>query len=220
MIQPKDKTEDLLLSITKNCETLFEQTHTKPQETLEFEMVKSGEIFHFNPTIQIKEDWMIRLVSLEAYNSIFNITEENNNFEFYSRYLEDEFSYNQLKNKAAEVFGFSDITREELKHETFGLKIIETFIKFSTEKSQTDEYFLIFSDYVCSFFRDFESYLGSIVGLDEDDIQIVLKQYTSKIITYKIPPGAYTFEDLSILLSRGFIIDFEIRRRMRPNHKN
>ena len=31
-----NETQDLLLSITKNCETLFEQTHTKPQETLEF----------------------------------------------------------------------------------------------------------------------------------------------------------------------------------------
>ena len=34
MIRPKNQTEDLLLSITKNCETLIEQTHTKPQETL------------------------------------------------------------------------------------------------------------------------------------------------------------------------------------------
>ena len=27
MIRPKKETEDLLLSITMNCETLFEQTH-------------------------------------------------------------------------------------------------------------------------------------------------------------------------------------------------
>ena len=47
-----------------------------------------------------------------------------------------------------------------------------------------------------------------------------MKQDNSKFITYKIPPGAYTFKDLSIVLSRGFIIEFEIRGRMRPNHKH
>ena len=30
MVRPKNKTEDLLLSINKNCETINEQTHTKP----------------------------------------------------------------------------------------------------------------------------------------------------------------------------------------------
>ena len=39
MIQPKNQTEDLLLSITKNCETLINQTHGKPEETLEFKMI-------------------------------------------------------------------------------------------------------------------------------------------------------------------------------------
>ena len=33
MIQPKKETEDLLLSITKNCQTLIEQIHTRPKET-------------------------------------------------------------------------------------------------------------------------------------------------------------------------------------------
>ena len=77
-IRPKTQTEDLLLSITKNCEMLVERTHTKPQETLEFKMIKPKETFHFKPTIQVKGDWMIGLVDLEIYNSIYNITEENN----------------------------------------------------------------------------------------------------------------------------------------------
>ena len=54
MIRPKNQTEDLLISITKNCETLIKQTHRKPQETLEFKMVKPRETFHFNPPIQTK----------------------------------------------------------------------------------------------------------------------------------------------------------------------
>ena len=39
-IQPKNETEDLLLSITKNSEKLIEQTHRKPKEILEFKMVE------------------------------------------------------------------------------------------------------------------------------------------------------------------------------------
>ena len=81
MIHPKNETEDLLLSITKNCETLIDQTHKKSEETLEFKMIKPKETFNFNPPIQVKEDWMLGLIDLEVYNSIFNITEENNKFE-------------------------------------------------------------------------------------------------------------------------------------------
>ena len=45
MIRPKTETEDLLLSITKNCERLVHQTHRKPQETLELNMIKPREYF-------------------------------------------------------------------------------------------------------------------------------------------------------------------------------
>ena len=78
MIRPKNQTEDLLLSITKNCETLIEQTHRKAEETLDFKMIKSRETFRFKPPIQVEGDWMIGLIDLEVYNSIFNVTEEIN----------------------------------------------------------------------------------------------------------------------------------------------
>ena len=64
MITPKNETENLLLSITKNCETLIEQTHRNPEETLEFKMAKPRETFHFKPPIQVKGHWMIGLVDL------------------------------------------------------------------------------------------------------------------------------------------------------------
>ena len=51
MIRPKNETEDLLLSITKNSETLIKQTHRKAEETLEFKMIRPRETFHFNPSI-------------------------------------------------------------------------------------------------------------------------------------------------------------------------
>ena len=46
--------------------------------------------------------------------------------------------------------------------------------------------------YVRSPFRDFESYLRIVVGLDGEDIQFFLKQYKSHFITYELSPGIYT----------------------------
>ena len=93
MIRAKNRTKVLLLSITKNCETLINQTHRKAEETVEFKVIKPRETFHFNPPIQIKEDWMIELTYLEVYNSICKITEENNNFEFYTDLPDSELFF-------------------------------------------------------------------------------------------------------------------------------
>ena len=54
MIRPKNETEDLLLPISKNCETLVHQTHTRPQETLEFKPSEPRKTFHFNPLISVE----------------------------------------------------------------------------------------------------------------------------------------------------------------------
>ena len=43
-------------------------------------MIKPREKIHFKPTIQTKGDWMLGLTDLEVYNSIFNITKEDNKF--------------------------------------------------------------------------------------------------------------------------------------------
>ena len=49
-IRPKNETEDSLLSVTKNCEMLIEQTRRKPQETLEFKLAKPRKTFSSKPT--------------------------------------------------------------------------------------------------------------------------------------------------------------------------
>ena len=54
MIRPKNETENLLPSVFKNSESLIEQTHTKPQETLELKMIQSKQTFHFKPPIPIE----------------------------------------------------------------------------------------------------------------------------------------------------------------------
>ena len=175
MIIPKNKTEDLLLSISKNCETLIEQIHRKPEEVLEFNMTKSREIFHFTPPMGIKEDWMLGLTDLEVYNSIFNITEENNKFELY-RDTSDKFGLLELKDEHEEILDISHITSEHLDDEVLGPRIIDEFIKLSNEKKNTDGYMILLLGYSRSLFRYFESYLRIVVGLPEEDIQLILKE--------------------------------------------
>ena len=175
MIQPKNEIEDLLLSITKNCEKLVAQTHKKPEETLEFKMIKPKETFHFNPPIQVKEDWMLGLIDLEVYNSFFNITKENNKFELYTDTF-DEYSFEELKDEVEEILNIPEITDDHLEDETLAPRIAETYWKLRLHKTSHDGYIILLMGYARSPFRDFESYLRIVVGLEENDIQLILKQ--------------------------------------------
>ena len=195
MIQPKNETENLLLSITKNCEKLVEQTHRKPEETLEFKMLKPRETFHFYPPLHTKGDWMLGLIDLEVYHSIFNITKENNKFELYTDTF-DEFSIPELKDEVEEILNIPNITEDHLEDETLAPRIAETYWKLRSDKSKHDGYTILLTGYANSSFRDFESYLRIIIGLEEDDIQLILKQYNEKFVSYELDPGNYTIEDL------------------------
>ena len=62
---------------------VIKQTHTKPQETIEFKLTQARETFSFKTPTSNEGSWMIGLTSLEIYNSI-NITEQNNKFELYT----------------------------------------------------------------------------------------------------------------------------------------
>ena len=50
--------------------------------------------------------------------------------------------------------------------------------------------------YARSPFQGFESYLGIVIGLEGDNIQLILKQNIEKIATYELDPVNYTIEDL------------------------
>ena len=161
LIRPKNETENLLLSITKNCEKLIKQTHRKVEETLEFKMIKLRETFHFKPPIQEKGDWMIGLKDLEVYNSIFNITEENNKFELYK--FPDEksggVSYIKVRDEMEKDLDIEDITATGLQNEIIGPIIIEEYRKQVTKRKKNGQYMNFVAGYVSSVFQDFESYL-------------------------------------------------------------
>ena len=196
---------------------MIEQTHRKAEETLEFKMTKPTETFNFNPPIQIKGDCMIGLTDSEIYNSFHNINTINNKFELYTGPLDTELSYTTLKDKVAEVLGLSDFSSDDLENEILSPDIMKIYTSSSMEKSQTDVYYILLRRYLQSPFQDFESYLRILTGLNEDDIQLILKQYSSKFKTYNISPGVYTFKDIAVVLSIGFRTGFEIVRR--PDHE-
>ena len=159
-------------------------------------MNKSREIFHFKPSIQIQGDWMIGLTNLEVYNSIFNITEENNKFEIY-RDISNKVGFLELKDKLEEILNIPHITTEHLDDEILGPRIIDEYIKLSIEEKNRDGCMILLLGYTASPFRDFESYLRLLIGLDEEGIQLILKEYNSHFITYELTPGIYTIQDVS-----------------------
>ena len=199
MITPKNEIENLLLLITKNCEALIEQTHRKAEETLEFKMVKSRETFHFKPPIQINGNWMIGLTDLEVYNSIFNITKQNNKFKHYKSPDEKSggVTYEKVKNEIERDLDISDITATDLQDDITAPIIIEEYRKQVAKRMKDGQYMNILARYTSSVFQDFESFLRTEIDLVEDDIRLVLDEYNSSFITYELDSGIYTFKDIS-----------------------
>ena len=81
-----DKKESLLLNIAKSNPDIVGNTHSKPQETLEFKMTKQIESFSFDVPLEIPETWMMGVTSLEVYNTLYSITEKNNKLQSLSKY--------------------------------------------------------------------------------------------------------------------------------------
>ena len=81
-----DKKEFLLLDIAKSNQESVENTHSKPQDTLEFKMTKQKESFSFDVPLQLNEKWMMGVTSLEVYNTVYNITEKNNKLQILLKY--------------------------------------------------------------------------------------------------------------------------------------
>ena len=199
MMRPKNQTEDLLLSITKNCETLIEQNHRKAEEILEFKMVNPRETFHFKPPISIEGEGMIGLTDLEMYNSIFNITEENNNFKLY-RFPDEKaggVTYEKVRDEIEKDLGIKDITATDLEDDIIGPNIIEEYKKQVTKRMNDEQYMNILAIYTSSVFQDFESFLRTQIDLVEDDIKLVLDEYISNFITYELEPGIYSYRDFA-----------------------
>ena len=176
MLQPRNETEDSLLSISKTCETPIKQSYTKSEETLEFKLIKQRKTFHFNPPISIDGSLRFQLVSLEVYTSLFNMNQEKIKIELYTDTF-DEFSFTELTDEVEEILDISNITSEYLQDDIMGPCKNSTYRKLETEKRQTDGCIILIMGFARSPFRELESHLRIVVGLDEDDIKLILQQY-------------------------------------------
>ena len=130
---------------------------------------------------------------MEKYNSFFIIAEKNYKFELHTDNF-DDFSFTELEDELEEILSISDVTPSRLQHEIIGSRLIEAYKKLRLEKSSTDGYNIPIVGHARSPFREIESLLRIVVGLDEDDIQLILKQYKSNFVTYELFPGIYTYK--------------------------
>ena len=105
-----DKKESLLLSIAKSNQEIVENTHSKPQETLEFKMTKQKKSFSFDVSLLLPEKWMMGVTSLEVYNTVYNITEKNNKLEILltKQQLEEHRVNTEIVPKIKDLYETSD----------------------------------------------------------------------------------------------------------------
>ena len=90
-----------------------------------------------------------------------------------------------------------DITPSHLQPEKTGPRIIDAYKKLSSQKSSTDVFNILLLGYARSPFLDFESTHRSVVDLDADEIQLMLKLYNSIFITFGLFPRLHIVTDIS-----------------------
>ena len=99
---------------------LIKHTHRKAEETLEINLSQPRQTFLFTPPPSFEGSWMIGLISVEVYKSIFNINYQNNKIEFYTDTF-NEISFEELKGELEEIFNISKIPHDEhLQDEILG----------------------------------------------------------------------------------------------------
>ena len=81
--------------------------------------------------------WMMGLEALEVYNTIFNITEENNKFKHFklSQLMNDEGIKESVRNVVGKNLGISDVTLQDLLDETTEPIVIEEHTNLNLEKN-------------------------------------------------------------------------------------
>ena len=135
LIRPKNELEYLLLSTFQHCESLFDKTYKKPQETLEFTLTQPKNKFSFQPPIALCLDskWMIGLTKLVKHTFNLEKTTEKNKLEFYTDFL-ISFLPQKKEDELQEILSISCISPKRLRDQNIGPLIIITNQKPSFEK--------------------------------------------------------------------------------------
>ena len=210
---------ELLLLIKKHTDTLIEQTKTKPQETLEFKMIKQMQTFSFSPPINLIEEdrWLIAVSSFECTNSVYNITNENNSFSTiipgHYQNESDEKTIDDL-NKLLELKSL-ELHVNEVKKRGNIIKIGDNEYKLSDFDNQKYE---ILQELKNGKYNDLED-LVYRMRLSYDEIMDILdfKYNPTKRTGYSIEPNIYNVVDsnktLKYILPNDVKIDITIDER-------
>ena len=196
---------ELLLLIEKHTDTLIEQTKTKPQETLEFEMNKQMETFSFNPPINLIEEgkWLLAVSSSECTNSVFNITNENNSFSkiipghYLNKSDEETFAYLNKLLELKSLESHVEVVRIKIDKIKLGGKEYK-LSEFDTQKK--NEIFEVLKKAKYTNLQD----MVHRMQLTYDEIINILdfKYIPTKRIGYSIEPNIYNVVDLNNTLKK------------------
>ena len=155
---------------------------------------------------------MIGLKDLEVYISIINLNGTNNKFKLYK--FPDEKAggvyYEKVRYENEKDFDFSDITATDLQGEIIAPIKIKEDRKQITKRMRDGHYLNILAISVSSLFQDFGNFLRTEIVLLEGDIRLVLDKYDSRVITYELEPGNYTFKYLSEALFNILQPEYEV----------
>ena len=210
---------ELLLLIKKHTDTLIEQTKTKPQETLEFKMIKQMQTFSFSPPINLIEEdrWLLAVSSFECTNSVFNITNENNSFAIiilgHYRNKSDEETIDEL-NRLLELRFRNGIELNVEQVRKKGLILINDYSLSSLDMFKNE----ILEELKKVKYNDLEDLVYRF-RLTYDEIMDILdlKYIPTKRMGYSIEPNIYNVVDLNktlkIILPNNVKIDITIDER-------
>ena len=196
-----DKKESLFLSIAKSNLDIVENTLSKPQETLEFKMNKQKESFSFDIPLDLPEQWMMGVTSLEVYNTIYNITEKNNKLKLFTteQNLKEYKFATEFIPKIKNLYETSDI--EEIK------KLIND-VQFKK---------VIFPE---NYYDELEKIIDQINQNIKDKTNILDLNgvgSVSNCLGIEIPPGAYELVDINnaiqqeLINSCGSLLDSDLK---------
>ena len=192
---------ELSLLIRKHTDTLSQQTRTKPQEALEFEMSKQMQTYSFNPPINLLEEgkWLIAVFSFECTNSVFNNTKENNSFSIIILgHYETEFAEKTIDelNKLLDLKCLELHVKEVRKRGLFIIiKMGDNEYKLSDFDNQKNE---ILKELKNVKYNDLEDLVYRMQPTYDEIINILdLKYIPTKRMGYSIEPNIYNVVDLN-----------------------
>ena len=189
-----DKKESLLLSIAKSNQEIVENTHSKPQETLEFKMNKQKESFSFDIPLELPEQWMMGVTSLEVYNTVYNITEKNNKFKIlYTEKMLKEINVDtQLVTNVEYLYktsGDIEKIKKLLVNDNAEIKII----------TKTDY------DYLMKIIDQINQNTEGALHIKDKPIVISGIGSVTDSIGIELPPGAYELVDINNAIQQKLI---------------